>query len=83
MNDLLPKDAYIVHEKASSNKEKNKPKGENSENYIVKKVGSFPFVPPPPQYDMLPPVTEHVSLHSKSLCKKWHVRLGAQIICTQ
>ena len=30
--------------------------------------GSFPFVPPP-QYVMLPPVTEHVSLHSKSLCK--------------
>ena len=23
----------------------------------------------PPQYVMLPPVTEHVSLHSKSLCK--------------
>ena len=30
-------------------------------------LGSFPFVPP--QYVMLPPVTEHVSLHSKSLCK--------------
>ena len=25
--------------------------------------------PPPPQYVMRPPVTEHVSLHSKSLCK--------------
>ena len=32
-----------------------------------KKFGSFPFVPP--QYVMRPPVTEHVSLHSKSLCK--------------
>ena len=33
-------------------------------------IGSFPFVPPPPpQYVMLPQVTEHVSLHSKSLCK--------------
>ena len=31
------------------------------------KTGSFPFVPP--QYVMLPPVTEHVSLHCKSLCK--------------
>ena len=25
--------------------------------------------PPPPQYVMLPPVREHVSLHTKSLCK--------------
>ena len=25
--------------------------------------------PPPPQYVMRPPVTEHVPLHSKSLCK--------------
>ena len=34
----------------------------------IKKIfGSFPFVPP--QYVMLLPVTEHVSLHSKSLCK--------------
>ena len=33
-------------------------------------IGSFPFVPPPPpQYVMRPPVTEHVPLHSKSLCK--------------
>ena len=24
---------------------------------------------PPPQYFMRPPVIEHVSLHSKSLCK--------------
>ena len=23
-----------------------------------------------------PPVTEHVKLQSKQLCKKWHVRLG-------
>ena len=29
--------------------------------------GSFPFVPP--QYVMRPPVTKHVPLHSKSLCK--------------
>ena len=29
--------------------------------------GSFPFVPP--QYVMRPPVTKHVSLHSKLLCK--------------
>ena len=29
--------------------------------------GSFPFVPP--QYVMRPPVTEHVPLHSKLLCK--------------
>ena len=34
-----------------------------------RKMGSFPFVPPPPQYVMRPPVTEHVPLHSKSLCK--------------
>ena len=33
----------------------------------VTKLGSFPFVPS--QYVMLPPVTEHVSLHSKSVCK--------------
>ena len=39
------------------------------------KFGSFPFVPPP-HYDMRPPVTEHVSLHGKSLCKIRHVRLG-------
>ena len=31
--------------------------------------GSFPFVPPFPQYAKCPPVTEHVPLHSKSLCK--------------
>ena len=41
---------------------------------IDKISGSFPFVPP--QYDMRPPVTDHVSLHRKSLCKMWHVRLG-------
>ena len=40
--------------------------------------------PPPPQYVMHHPVTEHVSLHGKSLCKNngtcvW----GVQIICTQ
>ena len=29
--------------------------------------GSFPFVPP--QYVKLPPIREHVLLHSKSLCK--------------
>ena len=40
---------------------------------VVKYLGSFPFVPP--QYVMRPPVTEHVPLHSKSLCKN-HVRLG-------
>ena len=33
----------------------------------LSKFGSFPFLPP--QYVLLPPVTEHVSLHSKSLCK--------------
>ena len=37
-------------------------------NSVIWDFGSFPFVPPP-QYVMLPPVTEHVSLHSKSLCK--------------
>ena len=38
---------------------------------------SFPFVPPP-QYVMRPPVTEHVPINSKSLCKikKSHVCLG-------
>ena len=41
--------------------------------YSVSHRGSFPFVPP--QYVMLPPVTEHVSLHSKSLCKNI-ARLG-------
>ena len=35
-------------------------------------MGYFPFVPqsPPPRPQYVPtPVTEHVSLHSKSLCK--------------
>ena len=41
----------------------------------------FSVCAPPPQYVMRPPVTEHVPLHSKSLCKVWHVRLGVQIIC--
>ena len=40
--------------------------------------GSFQLVSP--QYVMLSPFTEHESLHSKSLCKKWHVRLGVEII---
>ena len=42
--------------------------------------GSFPFVPPPlARY--APPVTEHVPLHSNSLCKNMRVRLGVQITC--
>ena len=32
-----------------------------------KHSGSFPFVPPPPQYVMLLTVTMHVSVHSKAL----------------
>ena len=40
--------------------------------------GSFQLVSP--QYVMLSPFTEHESLQSKSLCKKWHVRLGVEII---
>ena len=33
---------------------------------VIKKFGSFPFVPPP-QVRYAPPVTEHVPLNSKSL----------------
>ena len=36
---------------------------------LLRKTGSFPFVPPPPPVRYAPLVTEHVSLHSKSLCK--------------
>ena len=48
-------------------------------------VGSFPFVPP---VRYAPPVTEHVPLHSKSLCKNMARAFGGgggegvQIICT-
>ena len=42
--------------------------------------GSFPFVPP---VRYAPPITEHVSLHGKSLCKKYCTCFwGVQIICT-
>ena len=37
-----------------------------SVSFDLTTLGSFPFVPP--QYVMRPPVTEHVPLHSKSLC---------------
>ena len=42
-------------------------------------LGSSPFVPP---VRYAPPVTEHVPLHSKSLCKKYCTCIwGVQIIC--
>ena len=46
----------------------------------------FRFCPPPPQYVMsLPPITQHVSLHSKSLCKNMARASGGggawQLIC--
>ena len=42
--------------------------GKDPNFYSIRAInGSFPFVTP--QYDMRPPVTEHVPLHSKSLCK--------------
>ena len=55
MNDRLPK-----NEKASSNKEKTNQKVKTVKIIELKKWD---------QYNMLPPVTEHVSLHSKSLRK--------------
>ena len=36
------------------------------QSYFHLEFGSFPFVPPPP-VRYAPPVTKHVSLHSKSL----------------
>ena len=33
-------------------------------------MGSFPFVPPPQYTRYATPITEHVSLHGKLICKK-------------
>ena len=41
-----------------------------------------PPPPPPPQYVMQPQFTEHVPLHSISLCKNMAREFGVQIICT-
>ena len=41
---------------------------------LEKEIRSFLFMPP--QYVMRAPVTKHVPLHNKSICKKLHVLLG-------